>query len=123
MKKNFILILTGLLFTYGFAQQHAYKPIEVETYQLSNGLTVILNEDHHLPQVFGSILVRAGRKDDPRDATGMAHYMEHMLFKGTRELGTTNFDAEQPHIDSIFRLYDQLGKRTRKKQEKRSKEN
>ncbi|MDD3742499.1 MAG: insulinase family protein [Lentimicrobiaceae bacterium] len=118
MKKNFILILTGLLFTYGFAQQHAYKPIEVETYQLSNGLTVILNEDHHLPQVFGSILVRAGGKDDPKDATGMAHYMEHMLFKGTRELGTTNFDAEQPHIDSIFRLYDQLGKETREEARK-----
>ncbi|MDY0104181.1 MAG: insulinase family protein [Lentimicrobium sp.] len=112
MKKIILIILCGLIYYSAAAQQTSYTPIDVEVYQLKNGLTVILNEDHNLPQVFGSIMVRAGGKDDPKDATGMAHYMEHMLFKGTQELGTINWEAEKPHIDSIFRLYDKLGRET-----------
>ncbi|MDY0344086.1 MAG: insulinase family protein [Lentimicrobium sp.] len=112
MRKSFLLVLIGLLVIATQAQQTAYTPIDVEVYQLKNGLTVILNEDHNLPQVFGSVIVRAGGKDDPKGATGMAHYQEHMLFKGTQELGTTNWEAEKPHIDSIFRLYDKLGSTT-----------
>lgn len=109
MKNNTLLLILGFLYLSTSAQQTDYKPIDVEVYQLKNGLTVILNEDHNLPQVFGSIMVRAGGKDDPKGATGMAHYQEHMLFKGTEDLGTTNWEAEKPHIDSIFRLYDKLG--------------
>lgn len=105
-----MIILCGLIYFTASAQQPKYTPIDVEVYQLENGLTVILNEDHNLPQVFGSIMVRAGGKDDLKGATGMAHYMEHMLFKGTQELGTINWEAEKPHIDSIFRLYDKLGR-------------
>ncbi len=109
--KNIILsIAIGLFYIAASAQGIDYKAIDVEVYQLDNGLTVILNEDHNTPQVFGGIVVRAGGKDDPKDATGMAHYMEHMLFKGTEELGTTNWEAEKPHIEAIFRLYDELGK-------------
>ncbi len=81
----------------------------LEQYTLSNGLTVILNEDHTRSEVFGYMVCKAGSKDDPADATGMAHYMEHLLFKGTEELGTTNWEKEKPHIDSIFVLYDKLG--------------
>lgn len=84
----------------------------IEVYQLPNGLTVILNENHSVPQVFGGIVVKAGGKDDPAGATGMAHYQEHMLFKGTEELGTTNWAAEKIHNDKIFELYDLLGKTT-----------
>lgn len=112
MKKIFLIALIGLFYFTTTAQKTDYIPIDVEVYQLDNGLTVILNEDHNLPQVFGSIMVRAGGKDDPKGATGMAHYQEHMLFKGTQELGTTNWEAEKPHIDSIFRLYDKLGRET-----------
>jgi predicted Zn-dependent peptidase len=112
MKKSFLLVIFGVLILTTQAQRADYKPIDVEVYQLENGLTIILNEDHNLPQVFGSIMVRAGGKDDPKGATGMAHYQEHMLFKGTQELGTINWEAEKPHIDSIFRLYDKLGRET-----------
>ena len=80
-----------------------------ESYKLDNGLTVILSEDHSQQKVFGVVVVKAGGKDDPVDATGMAHYQEHMLFKGTDELGTTDWEAEQVHIDKIFELYDELG--------------
>ncbi|HOY39185.1 MAG: insulinase family protein [Bacteroidales bacterium] len=112
MKKLLFLSLLGLAFLSLQAQNFDYKPVAVDVYQLDNGLTVILSEDHTQPQVFGGVIVRAGGKDDPPDATGMAHYQEHMLFKGTQELGTTNWEAEKIHIDSIFMLYDELGKTT-----------
>jgi len=109
MKKFFLnLGITVLLSTFcfvGIAQN-------VDEYKLPNGLTVILNEDHSVPDVFGLVVVKAGGKDDPADATGMAHYQEHMLFKGTSKLGTTDWSKEKPHIDKIFALYDKLGKTT-----------
>ncbi len=100
-----LLVFSSLFSTIAFAQS-----IEVEEYELNNGLTVILHEDHYKPEVFGVVVVRVGAKNDPEDATGMAHYQEHMLFKGTGELGTTNWEKEKPHINKIFSLYDDLGK-------------
>lgn len=91
---------------------------KLRQYELKNGLTVILDENHDKPEVFGLITVKAGGKHDPADATGMAHYQEHMLFKGTTTLGTIDWEKEKPHIDKIFELYDQLGKTTDEKQRK-----
>lgn len=84
----------------------------VKQLTLNNGLTVILDENHAQPKVFGLVMVRAGGKNDPADATGMAHYQEHMLFKGTKTLGTISWEEEKPYIDKIFELYDSLGKTT-----------
>jgi len=114
MKNVILFIAFSVFYVLASAQGSEYKPIDVEVYQLENGLTVILNEDHNMPQVFGGVVVRAGGKDDPKGATGMAHYQEHMLFKGTEDLGTTNWEAEKPHIDAIFKLYDELAKTTDK---------
>ena len=103
--KHFLLISLALyLFVNPATSQN------IEEYKLENGLTVYLNEDHNSPEVFGMVVTKAGSKNDPVDATGMAHYQEHMLFKGTEELGTTNWEKEKPHIDKIFKLYDELGK-------------
>jgi zinc protease len=105
MKRLFsILIILLTVFTL-YAQKIALSPI---VYTLPNGLTVYLNPDPSASTVFGLVAVKAGSKNDPADATGMAHYQEHMLFKGTSELGTTNWDMERVHIDRIFSLYDQL---------------
>lgn len=98
----FSIIIIGLQ---AFAQTNRIKH-----YTLSNGLTVILDEQHDQPEVFGLIAVKTGGKNDPADATGMAHYQEHMLFKGTTQLGTIDWEKEKPHIDKIFQLYDSLGK-------------
>ncbi|BDX38751.1 peptidase M16 [Tenuifilaceae bacterium CYCD] len=76
---------------------------------MSNGLTVIINEDHRTPSVFGSIVVRTGSVDEPSDATGLAHYLEHMMFKGSTNVGTTNWSEEKEHYNKIIELYDQLG--------------
>ena len=78
------------------------------TFQLSNGLTVIVNEDHQTPTIFGNVVVRAGSVDEPADATGLAHYLEHVMFKGSSNVGTTNWEKEQMHYQNIINLYDQL---------------
>lgn len=80
--------------------------LEVKEFKLNNGLTVWLNEDHNQPKVFGAILVKAGAKDCPD--TGIAHYFEHMMFKGTEKIGTINYEAEKEILDSIESKYDEL---------------
>ncbi|MFY0608417.1 MAG: insulinase family protein [Cyclobacteriaceae bacterium] len=82
--------------------------LSIERYQLPNGLTVYLNPDNNASNVYGAVWVNAGGKDDPADATGIAHYLEHMLFKGTQSLGTQDYEKEKIHLDSIKMLYDQL---------------
>lgn len=107
MKKFIYLTLTILITFQSFGQNSA---LEVEQYTLSNGLTIMLNSDPNASQVYGAMVVKAGSKNDPHDATGIAHYLEHLLFKGTDKMGTANFELEKPHLDSITLLYDQLGK-------------
>lgn len=84
--------------------------LEVKKYVLDNGFTVFLNEDRTAKEVFGAVVAKVGSKNDPADATGMAHYLEHVLFKGTTELGTIDFQKEKPYLDSIISYYDLLGK-------------
>ncbi len=102
----FAIAPSGLL----FGQNSSIKNLKIEEYTLPNGLKVVLNEDHSVSRVFGEVVVKAGGMHDPKDATGMAHYQEHMLFKGTTKLGTLNWEKEKIHIQNIFRLYDELGK-------------
>jgi zinc protease len=92
------------------AQTVSNPPALPTQFKLANGLTVILHEDHAKPEVFGLVVVKVGSKHDPADATGLAHYQEHMLFKGTSEIGTTNWAEEQVALDRISALYDQLGR-------------
>jgi predicted Zn-dependent peptidase len=84
------------------------NPLRVKEYKLSNGLTVWLNEDHSQPKVFGAVVVKAGAKDTP--GTGIAHYFEHMMFKGTDKIGTTDYAAEKTLLDSIAARYDELSR-------------
>lgn len=84
----------------------AYAQLEVKELKLSNGMTVWLNEDHSQPKVFGAVVVKAGAKDCPN--TGIAHYFEHIMFKGTDRIGTTGYAAEKPWLDSISAQYDLL---------------
>lgn len=84
----------------------AQGALSVKVLTLSNGFTVWLNEDHSQPKVFGAVVVRAGAKDCPN--TGIAHYFEHLLFKGTTRIGTVDYGAERPWLDSISAQYDSL---------------
>ena len=82
-------------------------PMDVHIYRLDNGLTVYLTENHQTPRFFAAIAVRAGSKHDPAESTGLAHYLEHMLFKGTRNIGTLDYEEEKVHLDRITELYEQ----------------
>ncbi len=82
-------------------------PMQVHIYQLDNGLQVYLTANREEPRFYAELVVRAGSKHDPQDATGIAHYLEHMLFKGSRQLGTLDFAKEQVHLDRIEALYEQ----------------
>jgi predicted Zn-dependent peptidase len=82
---------------------NAQSPLEVRTFTLDNGLTVWLNEDHTQTSVFGAVVVKAGAKDSP--ATGIAHYFEHIMFKGTENIGTIDFESEKVYLDSISHQY------------------
>jgi predicted Zn-dependent peptidase len=66
-----------------------------------------LTENHEEPRFYAEIAVRAGSKHDPSDATGLAHYLEHLLFKGTSELGTLDYEAEKPFLEKITALYEE----------------
>ncbi len=81
-------------------------PLQVHTHVLANGLTVMVSVQRERPEVFGAVVVRTGARNDPPDDTGMAHYLEHMLFKGTQRLGTTDWAAEAPLQVQLEVLYD-----------------
>ncbi len=74
--------------------------------RLPNGLTVYLSPNKGQPRVSAWIATRAGSKNDPADSTGMAHYLEHMMFKGTPKLGTLDDAKEAPHLERIRALYE-----------------
>ena len=88
------------------SQAEELGALKVKEYKLENGLTVWLNEDHSQPKVFGAVVVKAGSKDCPD--TGIAHYFEHMMFKGTERIGTLDYESEKVLLDSIAMKYDEL---------------
>ena len=103
MKKIFILLAALCL---GIAANAQDNPLEVKQFELSNGMQVWVNRDSSQPIVYGAVVVKAGGKDSPD--TGLAHYLEHLLFKGTEEIGTVDYEAEKVWLDSIAICYDKL---------------
>ena len=87
---------------------NAQQKVRHESYTLPNGLQVMLAEEHSEPKVFGGILVHAGSKNEDPNITGVAHYFEHMMFKGTDRIGTIDWAAESLYLDSISAQYDKL---------------
>ncbi|MEQ8910565.1 MAG: insulinase family protein [Vicingaceae bacterium] len=83
-------------------------PTNTRIYTLDNGLKVYLSVNQEEPRVQTSIAIRAGSKNDPATATGLAHYLEHMLFKGTDKFGSSDYSKEAPlllQIDSLYEVY------------------
>ncbi|MDP2453206.1 MULTISPECIES: pitrilysin family protein [unclassified Kaistella] len=79
----------------------------VRIYTLKNGLKVFLAKNDDAPKIQTYIPVRTGSNNDPADNTGLAHYLEHMMFKGTSKLATANWAKEKPLLDQISNLYEQ----------------
>jgi predicted Zn-dependent peptidase len=81
-------------------------PLNARIYFLKNGLTVYMSVNKNEPRIQTMIAVRAGSKNDPADATGLAHYLEHLLFKGTDKYGSLDYSKEKPLLDQIEALYE-----------------
>ena len=75
-------------------------------YTLRNGLKVYMSVNKEQPRLQTMIAVRVGSKNDPAETTGLAHYFEHLMFKGTDKFGTQNYEAEKPLLDEIERLFE-----------------
>ena len=104
-----ILSLTASRSWAGYKRINELNPADlmsVRIYRLDNGLTVYLTENPEEPRFYAEISVRAGSKHDPAEATGIAHYLEHMLFKGTQNFGTLDYEKEKQHLDNITDLYE-----------------
>lgn len=82
-------------------------PMGARFYTLKNGLTVILSPNKKEPRVVFRLAVRSGSNSDPADHTGLAHYLEHLLFKGTNQFGSIDWSKEKPLLDEIEVLYEQ----------------
>src|SRR5947209_7625560 len=80
----------------------------VTEFDLANGMHFIVLERHEAPVVSFHTYVNAGSVDDPKGRTGLAHMFEHMAFKGTETIGTTDWPAEKRALENIERVYDQL---------------
>ena len=84
----------------------------VRTYTLKNGLTVMISVNKSEPRIQTVITTNAGSKNDPASHTGLAHYLEHMLFKGTDTFGSLSWETEAPLIAQITNLYEQYNHTT-----------
>ena len=111
-----VLILSISLFITSFSKVYAQKqytfetvpndPFKTRIYTLDNGLKVYMSVYKDAPKIQTLVAVRAGSKNDPAETTGLAHYFEHMMFKGTTHYGTKDWVKEKPYIVAIDSLYD-----------------
>ena len=118
MKKTFLMTLAAFVLAMS-AQAKDYKFETVEgdlmktrIYTLDNGLKVYLSVNAEKPRIQTYIAVRTGSKNDPAETTGLAHYLEHLMFKGTSKFGTNNPEAEAPLLAEIEQRYEAYRKLT-----------
>ena len=97
------------VYTYKYVSN---DPTTSRFYTLGNGLTVILSPTIKEPRIQTYIAIKAGSKTDPADHTGLAHYLEHLLFKGTDKYGSLDWKKEKPLLDSIDYLYEKYNTST-----------
>jgi len=122
---NFLLIvLTALLFIINqlpasnytvktAVDKNGYKyeyvtndPLNVRIYTLNNGLKIYLKQNFDEPRLQTFIAVKAGATYDPKETTGLAHYLEHMMFKGSDKIGTSNWEQEKKYLDELSVLFE-----------------
>jgi len=114
MKLRFILLFTAFSVGFSACNQSGDKdksafvdPIDAQHYVLENGLNVYLSVNKAQPRVQTFIAVNTGSTNDPADVTGLAHYLEHMVFKGTSKFATLDWEKEKPLLELISELYEQ----------------
>ena len=110
MKRLLILAAAAIALLAGCSQYKyetvAGDPMETKMYTLDNGLKVYMTVNKETPRIQTSIAVKVGGKNDPSETTGLAHYFEHLMFKGTEQFGTADYAAEKPLLDQIEALFE-----------------
>ncbi len=96
-----LLVSASQLYAEGLAER-------VKEHTFPNGLKLLMVERHTSPTVAAWIRFKVGSVDERSDERGLAHLLEHMLFKGTKTLGTTDFGREKPLLDKIEAVAQQL---------------
>ncbi len=86
--------------------------MKTRIYTLDNGLKVYMSVNKEKPRLQANIAVKTGSRNDPAETTGLAHYLEHLMFKGTKKFGTTDAAKEKPYLDEITRRYEAYRKLT-----------
>ena len=96
------------LLTISCSQYETVKndPMKARIYTLDNGMKVYMSVNNEEPRIQANIAVRVGGKNDPSETTGLAHYFEHLMFKGTPNFGTSDYAAEKPLLDEIEALFE-----------------
>ena len=87
-------------------------PLNTKIYTLDNGMKVFMSVNKEQPRIQTYIAVKVGSKNDPSETTGLAHYFEHLMFKGSEHFGTVNYEAEKPMLDEIEQLFEVYRKTT-----------
>ena len=129
MKKLFklfslpLLILLVISISSCNAEKYSYEtvpndPLKARIYTLPNGLKVYMTVNKETPRIQTYIAVRVGGKNDPAETTGLAHYFEHLMFKGTQKFGTQNYESEKPLLDEIEKMFEIYRKTTDEEQRK-----
>ena len=129
--KKFLILFFILSFT--FCQKATYEtrnetsggysyeyvendPTQTRIYTLENGLKVYLSNFENTPRIDVLTAVKAGGKNDPKNNSGLAHYLEHMMFKGNKHFGTKDYRSEKILLDSIEQLFNDYSKLTDSKE-------
>ncbi len=116
--KQILTIVTLLTLALGVqAKDYRYETVsgdltKTRIYTLDNGLKIYLSVNKEKPRIQTYIAVRTGSKNDPAETTGLAHYLEHLMFKGTLQFGVNNTEAEAPLLDEIEQRYEAYRKLT-----------
>ena len=87
-------------------------PMQTRIYTLKNGLKVYLSVNRDEPRIQANIAVKTGSRNDPAETTGLAHYLEHLMFKGTKQFGTSDSTAEAPLLEEIEQRFEAYRKLT-----------
>ena len=111
MRKTCIFAIIIALLSFSSCSKYKYEqvdgdPTKTRIYTLDNGLKVYLSVNDEEPRIQTFIAVKVGGKNDPAQTTGLAHYFEHLMFKGTQQFGTSDYEAEKPMLDDIERLFE-----------------
>lgn len=117
-RKSFFLVLFALLASLGVtAKDYKYQTVKGDLmnsriYTLDNGMKVFLTVNNEKPRIQTYIAVRTGSRNDPAETTGLAHYFEHLMFKGTNHFGTSDYDKEAPLLEEIKKRFEEYRKVT-----------